>query len=424
MEEYLRNKYSNEELYSWMEGNVRTLYYQAYTLAYELAKKVEKTYCFERGLTSSSFIQFGYWDASRDGLLSGEKLYLGLKQLEAAYQEKRGHDYEISKSISLRQINPLALLKLRESGVCEFSLPEVLFDMDHPGHYMRRIKSVALSVPCVVGPYTSLNCTLRLLEHKFRINSIAKDKADYPEKIGESDDRFATVNVPITSIAVSSGLSDSGVFELNFRDERYIPFEGAGGISKWRVELPENFRQFDYNTISDVIVHLRYTASEGGERLKTIADGAVQNFIKGVALTGQQEGLFAVFDVRRDFSNEWHKAMQSQGEATERIIELSKLYDHLPIFTKGHQPAGIIAKEIVLFTSTSVKKEKLRVKRTANSNDFSISDGEHVGKEVICFVSKDVGCQLDNWQVRILDMKVEPEKLWMIVKYELAGIDT
>lgn len=423
VEEYLRSKYSNEELYSWMEGNIRTLYYQAYTLAYELAKKVEKTYCFERSLASSNFIQFGYWDASRDGLLSGEKLYLGLKQLESAYQEKRGHDYEISRSISLRQLDPLALLKLREKGMCEFTLPEVLFDMDHPGHYMRRVKSVALSIPCVVGPYTSLNCTLRLLEHKFRINAIANNKADYPEKMGEADERFATVNVPISSIAVSSGQNDSGVFELNFRDERYIPFEGAGAISKWRVELPESFRQFDYDTISDVIMHLRYTASDGGDKLKKPAEGSVQDFIKGVALDGQQEGLFAVFDIRRDFSNEWHKAMQSRDGATERIIELNKLYDYLPIFTKGHQPAGIIAKEIVLLTSASVKKEKLQVKRSADGNDFSISDGEHVGKEVSCFVSKDIECQLDNWQIRILDMGVMPEKLWMVVKYELAGVN-
>ena len=168
VEEFLRNKYTNEELYTWMEGQIQTLYYQAYTLAYELAKKAERVFRFERWQTTSNFIQFGYWDAARDGLLAGERLYIGLKQLEAAYQEKRGYDYEITKHVSLRQINPMALLQLRETGKCEFALPEVLFDMDHPGHYMRRIKSVALTVPCVVGPYTSLNCTLRLLEHKFR----------------------------------------------------------------------------------------------------------------------------------------------------------------------------------------------------------------------------------------------------------------
>jgi hypothetical protein len=275
VEEFLRNKYTNQELYSWMDGQIKTLYHQAYTLAYDLAKRAEKVFRFERGLTTSNFIQFGYWDAGYDGLLAGERMYIGLKQLEAAYQEKRGYDFEVTKHISLRQVNPLALLQLRETGTCEFALPEVLFDMDFPGHYMRRIKSVALTIPCVVGPYTSLNCTLRLLEHKFRISSSAANKNDYLEKTDDPDDRFMTVNVPITSIAISSGQNDSGVFELNFKDERYIPFEGAGAISKWRLELPGQFAQFDYDTISDVVMINRYVASDGGNKLKSIAASSV-----------------------------------------------------------------------------------------------------------------------------------------------------
>ena len=50
VEDFLRNKYTNQELYAWMEGEVRTLYRQAYTLAYDLAKKAEKVFRFERGL--------------------------------------------------------------------------------------------------------------------------------------------------------------------------------------------------------------------------------------------------------------------------------------------------------------------------------------------------------------------------------------
>jgi Tc toxin complex TcA C-terminal TcB-binding domain len=39
------------------------------------------------------------------------------------------------------------------------------------------------------------------------------------------DDRFRTNHTPVTSIATSSAQSDSGTFEFNFRDERYLPFE-------------------------------------------------------------------------------------------------------------------------------------------------------------------------------------------------------
>jgi Tc toxin complex TcA C-terminal TcB-binding domain len=63
------------------------------------------------------------------------------------------------------------------------------------------------------------------------------------------------------------------MFELNFRDERYLPFEGCGAISSWGLELPE-LKQFDYNTISDAVVHLKYT-SQYDSSLKEMASDSV-----------------------------------------------------------------------------------------------------------------------------------------------------
>ncbi len=423
VEEFLRNKYTNQELYTWMEGEIKTLYYQAYTLAYDIAKKAEKVFRFERGLTTSNFIQFGYWDAARDGLLAGERLYLGLKQLESAYQEKRGYDYEVSKSISLRQINPLALLQLRETGTCEFALPEVLFDMDFPGHYMRRIKSVALTVPCVVGPYTSLNCTLRLLEHKFRTSAIAKDKNDYAEKIEETDDRFSTVNVPTKAIAVSKGQNDSGVFELNFQGDRYLPFEGAGVISKWKIELPSEFRQFDYDTITDVVLQMRYTAVEGGDKLKKPASDSVLEYIKSVEELSREEGLFAAFDLKNEFASEWYKAMNPPKDATERVLTLNNLRDRLPIFTKGHDKK-IQATDIYLLvtpsalTASKLTASKLRLK--SNSEEKSFTDTDIVSsKSMKSFVIKEFNSPINDWEISIQDIETELDKLWLLVRYVL-----
>ncbi|MEB3103555.1 neuraminidase-like domain-containing protein [Ferviditalea candida] len=302
VEEFIKNKYSSEELYTWMRGSLKTLYHQVYNLAYELAKKAEKTYCFERGISSANFIQSGYFDAGRDGLLAGEQLYVGLKQLEAAYQNERGYDYEITKQISLSQINPLAIIQLREIGKCEFALPEVLFDMDYPGHYKRRIKSVSISIPCIAGPYTGINATLRLLENKFR-NTAIGGKA-YEENTEETDDRFSSYTIPINAIAASSAQNDSGMFELNFKDERYLPFEGAGVISKWRLELPA-FRQFDYHTIAEVIIHLKYTSCEGGERLKSAAAKSVSKQLESMEQELNETGLHAALNLKHDLPNEW-----------------------------------------------------------------------------------------------------------------------
>ena len=74
------------------------------------------------------------------------------------------------------------------------------------------------------------------------------------------------------------------MFELNFRDERYLPFEGAGAISNWRFAMPGTFRPFDYSTITDVVLHLRYTARDAGGTLKVSAIGAsLQSAINAMA---------------------------------------------------------------------------------------------------------------------------------------------
>lgn len=173
VEDFLREKFTTEDLYSWMVTQVSTVYFQCYQLAYETAKKAEKAFRFERGLADSSYIQFGYWDSLKQGLLSGERMYLDLRRMEMAYLDLNSREYEISKNISLVLLDPLALIALKETGHCIVGLPEAFFDMDYPGHYMRRIKSVSLTIPCVTGPYTSVNCTLTLLQSKIRTDSVA-----------------------------------------------------------------------------------------------------------------------------------------------------------------------------------------------------------------------------------------------------------
>jgi hypothetical protein len=43
--------------------------------------------------------------------------------------------------------------------------------------------------------------------------------------------------------------NDDGLFELSFRDERYLPFEGAGAICQLHLQMPAGVAAFDYSTI-------------------------------------------------------------------------------------------------------------------------------------------------------------------------------
>src|SRR5262249_42716488 len=199
VQDFLREKHTNEELYDWMFSQTSAIFFQGYKLAYDMAKRAEKAYRFERGLTTSDFIRFGYWDSLRNVLLSGEQLALDLKRLEMAYLDQNQREYEITKHVSLVLHDPMALITLKQTGRCEVELPESLFDADYPGHYMRRIKSVSVTIPCVVGPYTSINCALTLLSNKARVKTFPGDPyAETPD-----DSRFVSSFAAIQSVVTS-----------------------------------------------------------------------------------------------------------------------------------------------------------------------------------------------------------------------------
>ena len=166
IEQFLADKPSNQALYTWMKREVKGLYNTSFQFAFEIAKKAELALQQELGDSKLSYVQFGYL-SGKEGLLAGEKLYHDIKRMEMAYVELNKREYELTKHVSLVQLNPIALLQLRTTGTCNFDLPEEIFDFDGPGHYFRRIRSVAVNIPCVAGPYTSLNCRLTLTNSEY-----------------------------------------------------------------------------------------------------------------------------------------------------------------------------------------------------------------------------------------------------------------
>jgi hypothetical protein len=128
----------------------------------------------------------------------------------------------------------------------------------------------------------------------------------------------------VQSIVTSGASNDSGMFELNLRDERFLPFEGAGAESTWKLELPKDYRAFDYNTISDVILHIRYTARQGVEPTKVKA--ALDNLFQ----QANQPGLALLFSLRHDFPTEWSAFVNGTGDFTAAIR-----MDYFPYIAQG-----------------------------------------------------------------------------------------
>jgi hypothetical protein len=319
---FMRDKFTNNQLYNWMVSQISTIYFQSYQMAYDLAKRAEKAFRHEIGDPDAMFIQFGYWDSLKKGLLAGERLHYDLKRMEVTYYDQNKREYEITKHISLAMLHPEALVMLKETGECYVNLPEAIFDLDYPGHYMRRLKSVSLTIPCVTGPYTNVSCTLTLLSSRIR----QKTSIPWEPWTGDTNDSDFIYNIGgIQSIVTSSAREDSGLFELNFRDERYLPFEGTGAISTWRIELPTDFQQFDYDTISDVIIHIRYTAREGGEGFRKEVESSLKTALSTIIVEDDKTGLFRFFSAKRDFPNEWHQFLhRTAGETGQLSLDLEE----------------------------------------------------------------------------------------------------
>src|SRR5690606_29123943 len=101
---------------------------------------------------------------------------------------------------------------LRATGSCTFDVPEVLFDLDFPGHYFRRMKAVTVSIPCLDGSEQQVNATLTLLRSEVRVETVTD--AEVYKDGGRVQERWSE------RVALSGSRDDSGTFMFDLRDPK------------------------------------------------------------------------------------------------------------------------------------------------------------------------------------------------------------
>jgi hypothetical protein len=343
VQNFLRDKLTSQDMYLHLQKETTALYRRTYDLALDMARRAERAFNFERGHTRRRFLPADCWDNLHAGLTAGQRLESALRHMEKTYLDENLREYEITKYFSLRSHFPLEFLRLKATGCCEVQIPEWMFDLDYPGMYMRRIRNMSLTIPCVTGPYTGVHCRLTLLSSRTRIDPrlsppahrCCSDRHRCSEYEACADDpRVVREYAARDAIATSSGQSDSGMFEVNFRDDRYLPFEYFGAVSCWRIELPRENNYFDVDTLSDLIVHMNYTAREGGEALRRAARDDARRRVPG-------DG-WVIFDMKRDFSTVWERfqAHDREGQAPVYDVELQRamfpfIPEHREVFVEG-----------------------------------------------------------------------------------------
>lgn len=311
---FMRSKFSNAQLYQWMVGKLAGLYYQSYSMAYEMAKSAEKAFQFERAVKESevNFIRPVYWDSQKQGLLAGNCLAQDLSRMEKAYVENNSLGFEITKKISLLRLDPLALLQLKSKGQCEFALTEALFDYDFPGHYCRQVRTVALTFVAAEDRRLPVNATLTQLNHKTVLEADAKavkyllEPKDQPPTTLRNDWRNSQ---QIVLSQVEDHEANNGLFELRYDNEQYLPFEGTGAVSSWRLELSGTNGDYNIGDLQDVIVTLKYTAEQGGAVFATAVKGMLKPYSRA-----------RYFNLARDFPDAWQAFVDGESAGLDVLL--------------------------------------------------------------------------------------------------------
>ncbi|EJM22020.1 hypothetical protein PMI21_00202 [Pseudomonas sp. GM18] len=276
--DFLSKRFTNSQLYQWFTYQLSGFYYQVYDATLSLCQLTERCWRYEMvDYSTQTFFQPQAWNSTYRGLGPGEGMKLGLLKMKSAYLLGNERELEIRKTVSLRQLQskekitvPLSINKpwddtlaadktpikgikstLVETGSCEFELTQSLFDHDYPGHCLRRIRNLSISLPAILGPYEDIRATLTQTSS---------------EVVMPGSDKTVMKSLRANQhIALSTGIDDSGLFTLNFQDERYLPFEYTGAVSKWKLSFPNHTAQKSMlESLTDIIIHVQYTARTDG----------------------------------------------------------------------------------------------------------------------------------------------------------------
>lgn len=280
---FYKSRATNVELYRWLLGQMATLYFQAYDAVVGLCLNAEASFQYEMGDFDTQVIRPNVWMDHRHGLSAGESMSLDLLRLERMYLERAERRLELTKTISLRQFfeqGEFTLAKTWENvidelkaGKLDFEFSQRMFDSDYPGHYCRQIVAVSVTFPAVLHAYQDMHVTLTQTGST-TVHKADVDALDYLYGEGEDIPPAGIFLNPRVNqqVGLSQGVDDFGLHQMMFGDERYLPFEGTGALSKWRLELPRSrsvkqARVID--TLTDIIVHVRYLAKVGGTAYTT-----------------------------------------------------------------------------------------------------------------------------------------------------------
>jgi len=176
------------------------------------------------------------------------------------------------------------------------------------------------------------------------------------------------------------------------------------------LELP-SIRQYDYQTISDAIIHLKYTTNEGGERLKAAANKSLSKQLENIAQALNETGLHVALNMKHDLPNEWH--MLKKNGSIDLKIDKTRLPYMVQILDK---PA---VEEVMFLAQVKDDIGPYAIKVGDTSIDLT-----KINSEISLFRGKTEDIMIDktfNLSIEA-DQREKLEELVLVIKYKVPKI--
>jgi hypothetical protein len=317
-------KFTGAALYDWMSGILQRVYSYFLQQASAVARMAQNQLAFERQVVNLNFIQADYWLApsttaagatsnqtnDKKGLTGSARLLQDITRLDVYAFETDQRKLQLTKMMSLAQVDPFAFQQFRQTGVLRFATPMSLFDRDFPGHLLRLIKRVRVAIIALIPPTQGIRATLA-------------NPGVSRTVVGVGSVGFQTVSVTRQPqvVALTSPANSAGLF-IDLADTQaglFLPFENLGVDTVWEFTMPQAANPLDYTTIADVLLTLDYTALDSADYRAQV-----------VRQLDSTVSADRAYSFRQEFADAWYELNNPNQSSTPMIVQLTTTTDDFP----------------------------------------------------------------------------------------------
>ena len=336
--DFIKNKFTNAELYNFMGNVLERSYSYMLNLSTAIARTAENQLYFERQEQAGPFILDDYWETPSSGFTSGSsgsaidrrgltgsaRLAVDITRLDQYAFDTAKRKLQLTKVISLAQNFPSEFQQFKQTGVFNFELTNRFFDYDFPGHYLRLINSVRTSVVGLLPVYDQIKATL------------TAGSTSYTVIGGTTFQKIPIKRLELDSIALTGASNANGLFELQpTQGELLNPFEGMGIESRWEFKMPQFSNRVDYSNIADVLITVEYTAFDSFQyRAQVLQDiDNALSFNRG-------------FSFKNNFPDQWYELGEVQSGPSTFAVTIQLKREFYP---QGILDLQLNGTDLVLF---------------------------------------------------------------------------